>query len=110
MKQIIYLAGMATLIASTAGIAYAATSAENDALALESAKINMTQAVAAAEQHVGGKAVHADFEKHNGLWVFEVEVVKGKKVMDVNVDASSGKVIAAVEDKNDHDDEQERKD
>ena len=109
MKRKLYLA-LATLSAATIGSAYAAKSVENDALAVATSKISMTQAVTAAEQHVGGKASRAEYEKHKGQWVFDVEVVKGTKVMDVKVDPTNGKVIAAVEDKTDHDDAHDRAD
>lgn len=36
---------------------------------------------------------------------FDVEVVNGRKVMDVKVDPTSGQVILATEDKADHDDD-----
>jgi uncharacterized membrane protein YkoI len=111
MKQKIYAAAFVSLSAiAMGGAAYAAKSAENDALAIASAKIGMTQAVAAAEQHVGGKASKAEYEQHKGQWVFDVEVVKDKKVMDVQVDPTSGKVIAASEDKTDHDDNHDKAD
>ena len=111
MKQKIYAAAFVTLSAiAIGGAAYAAKSAENDALAIASAKIGMTQAVTAAEQHVGGKASKAEYEQHQGQWVFDVEVVKDKKVMDVKVDPTSGKVLAAVEDKADRDDEHDKAD
>lgn len=105
MKGKFYLAALAALSATAIGTAYAAKSAENDALAITGAKIGLTQAVAAAEQHVGGKASRAEYEQHKGQWVFDVEVVKDKTVMDVKVDPTSGKVLAAVEDKTDHDDD-----
>jgi uncharacterized membrane protein YkoI len=107
MKRNFYLAALAALSVTAIGSVYAAKSSENDALAIAGAKINLTQAVSAAEQHVGGNASRAEYEHHKGQWVFDVEVVKGKQVMDVKVDPMSGKVIAAVEDKNDHDDERE---
>lgn len=110
MKQKIYLATLAALIASTVGIAYAAKSTENDAFAVESAKISMAQAITIAEQHVGGKAARAEYEQHKGQWVFDVEVVKAAKIMDVSIDATSGKVLAAVADRVDHDDENDRED
>ena len=50
---------------------------------------------------MGGKASRAEYEHEKGKAVFEVEVVKDKTVMDVEVDAMSGQVIAAVEDKAD---------
>ena len=111
MKQKIYAVAFVSLAAiAIAGAAYAAQSAENDALAIAGAKIGMTQAVAAAEQHVGGKASKAEYEQHKGQWVFDVEVVKDKKVLDVQVDPTSGKVIAATEDKTDHDDNHDKAD
>jgi uncharacterized membrane protein YkoI len=110
MKRKIYIAALAALTATAIGTAYASKSAENDALAITGAKIGMTQAVTAAEQHVGGKASHAEYERHKGQWVFDVEVVKETKVMDVKVDPANGNVIAATEDKTDHDDGHDKDD
>ncbi len=110
MKRKITLAALAAFSAIAIGSVYAAKSAENDSLAIASATIGMTQAVTAAEQHVGGKASRAEYERHNGQWVFDVEVVKDQKVTDVKVDPTSGKILAAVEDKADHDDDRDRAD
>jgi uncharacterized membrane protein YkoI len=110
MKRKFYLAVLAALSATAIGSTYAAESAENDALAIAGAKIGMTQAVTAAEQHVGGRASRAEYERHKGQWVFDVEVVKDKKVMDVKVDPTSGKIIAATEDKTDRDDDHDQAD
>ena len=96
---------LATLAATVISGAYAAESAENDALAVTGAKISLTQAVAAAEQQIGGKASKVEYERHKGQPVFDVEVVKGKSVMDVKVDPTSGQVLSAVEDKPDRDDD-----
>lgn len=57
MKRKVYLTALAVLSVTATGSAYAAKSAENDALAVAGAKISMTQAVTAAKQHVGGKGV-----------------------------------------------------
>ena len=110
MKVKYILATIAALSAAAIGSTYAAKSAENDALAISGATISLSQAVAAAEQHVGGKAAKAEFEKHKGQWLFDIEVVKDKKVMDVKVDPASGKVISAVEDKTDDDDDHDHAD
>jgi len=56
MNRKIYRVALAALATTAIGSAYAAESVENDALAIAGAKISLTQAVAAAEQHVGGKA------------------------------------------------------
>ncbi|BAN34707.1 propeptide PepSY and peptidase M4 [Sulfuricella denitrificans skB26] len=110
MKRKFYLTALAALSATAIGTAYAAKAIENDALAIETAKISLTQAVTVAEQQIGGKASRAEYEKHKGQWIFDVEVVNGKKVMDVKVDPMSGKVIAATEDKADHDDDHDQAD
>ncbi|TCV85368.1 PepSY domain-containing protein [Sulfurirhabdus autotrophica] len=110
MKHIVKLVVLSVLSAAAIGTAFAAKSLENDALAVTAAKVSITQAIAAAEQHVGGKASRAEYERAKGQYVFDIEVVKDKNVMDVEVDPTSGKVIAAVEDKNDHDDHHDRAD
>ncbi len=110
MKHKMYLAKFIALSAAAMGIAHAAQPAENDALAIRGASIDMRQAVTVAEQHTGGKAARAEYEQHKGQWVFDVEVVNGKKVMDVKVDPTSGKVILATEDKIDHDDDHDHAD
>jgi uncharacterized membrane protein YkoI len=101
------LVALAGALAATAAIAVAAQSApEDDALAIGQAQITLSQAIAAAEQqHPGGKALRAEFErtKSNG-WVYDVEIVSGPKVFDVRIDAKTGALIASTEDKADHDD------
>ena len=108
-RKLLVPAAAAALAALVAGAGYAANG-ENDALAIAGAKIDLAKAVAAAEQHVGGKASKAEYERHKGQWVFDIEVVKDKKVMDVKVDAASGKVISAAEDKADQDDDHDEAD
>ncbi|MDD4963005.1 MAG: PepSY domain-containing protein [Gallionella sp.] len=110
MKQKYNLLAFATFSVAAIATAYAAISPENDALAIASAKVGLTQAVTSAEQYIGGKAARAEYEQHKGQWVFDVEVVKGGQVMDVKVDAASGKVISAAEDKTDRDDKHDKAD
>jgi len=105
MKRKAYLAALAAFsTAAVVGTAVAAKSPENDALTISRAGISLVQAVGAAEQHVGGKASRAEYERYKGQGVFDVEVVKGATVMDVKVDAGNGKVIEATADTADHDD------
>lgn len=112
MKRKIHLAALAAavLAAAATGSAYAAKASENDALVISAARIGLGQAVASAEQHAGGKASRAEFERHKGQWVYDVEVVKGQSVMDVKVDATSGKVVEATADAIDSDDAGDRAD
>jgi uncharacterized membrane protein YkoI len=106
------MAATAAVLCGATVAAVAATSkAENDALAISNARIGMAQAIAAAEAKVQGKAAKAEFEQQKGgKWVFDIEVVAGNKVFDVAVDADSGTVLAATEDKTDHDDDNDKKD
>lgn len=114
MKRYGFLATCAVLsTASIAGFsaakAYAGTG-QNDALAFQRPKISLLQAVAAAEKYTSGRAVRAELERHAGQPVYDVEVVNGRKVMDVRVDKESGRVLAATVDKSDHDDGQDAED
>jgi len=110
MNRKSHVAVLAALSAAAIGSAYAAKSMGNDALAVSGATISLVKAVTAAEQHAGGKASRAEYERHNGKYVFDVEIVNGKKVMDVKVDPSTGKVMAVTEDKADHDDDNDKAD
>lgn len=107
MKRKTYLTALAALSAAAVfGTAVAAKSNGNDALPVSAAKIDMGQAVAAAEHHVGGRASRAEFQRHDSRPVFDVEVVNGSSVTDVVVSASTGKVVGATADKPDrHEDD-----
>src|SRR5262249_47616316 len=106
MKRRLTAATIVTLAAAAiGGGAYAARSQEHDALAIANAKVSLTQAIAAAEQNVGGKAAKAAFEQANQKWVFEVEIVKDGKILEVKVDAETGNVISSAAEKDDDDDD-----
>ncbi len=74
----------------------------NDAAVLAQTKISLTQAIAAAEQKVDGKAVRAELEDDNGKLVYGVEVMNGGKSTDVKVDIASGAILSAQADQVDH--------
>lgn len=105
MNRKITLSALALVLATSGAVAFAARDRiENDALLAMQAKVSLAQAITAAEEHVGGKAAKAEFEhdrKGSASGHYEVEVVKGKQVFDVRVDAEKGSVISSVEDKND---------
>lgn len=102
------LAAAVVALGATALAAQAAH--DNDALPIQQAKISLSQAVAAAEQHVHGLASRAEFERDQKGWVYDVEVVQGVKVFDVKVDANQGGVISTTEDRLDRDDEHDEQD
>ncbi|MBK1724781.1 PepSY domain-containing protein [Thiocystis violacea] len=83
-------------LVSAAGTAVAGESVSN-ALASGDANISLTEAISAAEQHVGGRAAFAEYEQAKDQWVYEVFVLKDKTVMEVMVDPASGAVISAAE-------------
>lgn len=100
-------------VATAGGLAYAKSAeAANDAVAdLAKAKITLTQAIAAAEAHVGGKATQAELEGERGAVAYEVEVVTAdSKVLDVKVDAADGKVLSSKLDLSDRGEKEDEKD
>jgi uncharacterized membrane protein YkoI len=63
--------------------------------AFQTAKQSLIQALKAAEQHTGGKAIDAGLEETEGKVVYEIEVVKNGELQSVEVNPESGQVIAA---------------
>ena len=105
------IAAAGVVLSLTAAAAYSANQpAGNDASAINGAKVTLSQAIGAAEQHVQGKATRAELERSKGKMVFDVEVVAGAKTFDVKVDPDKGTVLAATEDKSDHDDSNDQED
>ena len=70
--------------------------ATNEAAIIANAKITMVQAIAAAEQQVGGKAVGTGIEDQDGTVYFEVQVVKDGARQKALVDPQTGKVVKIV--------------
>lgn len=63
------------------------------------AKLTLSQALAAAlEQFPGGKAFEAEAERKEDKLVFEIELLAAdNRIMEVEVDAATGKVVKAEE-------------
>lgn len=73
--------------------------------ALQSAKITVSEAIAAAEKEVaGGKALEAEFEIINGTASYTIEIDKDG-VQTVLVDAATGNVLKVVAGEWDDDDD-----
>lgn len=93
---------MKTIYATIAAIglmgsaAYAADA--DDIRLLNEAKISLTEAIAAAEKNVGGKAIEASLDDDAWKAAYEVSVVKDNRVFDVQVDAANGSVLGSRED------------
>ena len=105
------IAAAGVVLSLAAAAAYSASQpAENDYAAINGAKITLSQAIGTAEQHVQGKATRAELERSKGTIVFDVEVVTGTKTFDVKIDPDKGTVLAATEDKSDHEDSNDQED
>jgi uncharacterized membrane protein YkoI len=96
---------MAAVIAlgGAASVAYAAKherggehEGAQEIAAILNAKTSLVQAIAAAEQQTGGKAIDAGIENENGVTAFAVEVAKDNSVQKVLVDLQTGKVLKVV--------------
>lgn len=77
----------------------------DDAAIMASAKITMAQAIATAEQQVGGKAVGSGIEDQDGTVYLEVQVAKDGARHKVLIDPQTGKVVktaTADEERNEH--------
>jgi hypothetical protein len=75
------------------------------------AKLSPDQAVQKALAAVQGKVLKTELENENGFLIYGVEVVTADKtIMEVKVDAGSGKVLAMAPDKKDNEDRESGED
>lgn len=96
------------IVAGASAAAFAATGEKEDAHDIATvlgAKTSLAEAIATAEQHVGGRAIEASLDDENGGTQFEVEVAKDKTIHKVMVDSATGKLVKATTDDDDEDDE-----
>lgn len=110
MSRVIKVTLIAAALASAGAIAFASSTIDNEVAALASAKISLSQAIANAEQHTGGKAAKAELERVRAGWAYDVEIVNGARKIDVRVNPETGIVISAIDDKIDHDDDHDKLD
>jgi uncharacterized membrane protein YkoI len=90
MVALITLAGTAAAFAGEIG---REAHQQSELNAIANAKTSLSQAIAAAEQETGGKAVDTGLENQDGTLAYEVQIAKGNTVQKVLVDLDSGKVI-----------------
>lgn len=97
-KKTIASLALAGLLAAgaVAGTAMAADrDGDQEAKALQGAKVSLTQAIATAEQQTGGRAYDAGVDVKDGQTRIVVETNGPKGVQTVAVDAQSGQVVAS---------------
>jgi uncharacterized membrane protein YkoI len=90
------LFAMVIMTSITANVAQAGESKDEEAKELKlfgMAKITLIEAIKAAEQNVGGKAMEAEVDDESNTVQFEIEILKDGKIHEVMVDGKTGKVI-----------------
>jgi uncharacterized membrane protein YkoI len=96
LSKKLVIAALALPCSFVAVSAYSAAQ-QGDAAEFAKAKINIFQAIHAAERHHPGRAMSAEFEMLDGKPVYKVDVLtKQKKTMEVVVDAKDGKIVSAM--------------
>lgn len=84
------------IIGSTANFAQATSSKNKEAKELQlfsQASISLQDAIKAAEQKTGGKAMEAEINDESATAQFEIEILKDGKIHEVMVDGKTGKVL-----------------
>ena len=91
------LALSAILMTAALGGSALASDADGDqeAAALQGAKVTLVQAIGTAEQQTGGQAFDAGVSKAGGQTRITVETNGPKGVQTVMIDAQSGQVVGA---------------
>ena len=82
-------AGAAALLAMSG----AALADSDEAALMQSAQQGLAQAIAAAEQETGGKAIEAEFDEERGTGYWEVTTVTDAARFDLKLDANSGQIV-----------------
>ena len=103
---------MAIMTATAANVAQAGESKEKEAKELKlfsEAKISLIEAIKAAEQKTGGKAMEAELDDESNTVQFEIEILKDGKIHEVLVDGKTGKVLkVSLEDESNESTENEK--
>ena len=92
--------GLASLVTALAAVPVFAADTEqsrSESQHTQMAKATLSEAIATAENQVGGTAVSARLEHEGGKAVYEVRVLKDSKLSSVHVSADDGKVLSTRE-------------
>jgi uncharacterized membrane protein YkoI len=90
------LFAMALTTGAVTNVAQAGESKEKEAKELQlfsKAKISLIEAIKAAEQNTGGKALEAELDDGSNAIQFEIKILKDGKIYEVLVDGTTGNVI-----------------
>ncbi len=98
-KLVVALAAGTIAAGAIGGAVYAKERGDtptNEVQIMATAKVNMAQAIAAAEQSTGGKAVGSGIEDLDGTVHFEVTVLMDNARHKVLIDTQTGQVVKTV--------------
>jgi len=99
------------ILAGTEYIVQAKFSESDNAEAVMQAKVSMINAIEIALLQVPGNAIGAEFESDDGKILWEIEILAtNKKVYELEIDATSGKVVNQKEDEDDEEGEDDKDD
>lgn len=56
-------------------------------------KLSMAQAKAIALKHASGTIKDAEYELEDGVWRYSFDIVDGKRIHEIGIDAMTGKVV-----------------
>lgn len=86
-----------SLLIALPGVAAAESNHQQEARAINEAKVTLAQAVQTAESETGAKAVEVDFDREKNVWGYEVTTLKSGTKYELFIDASTGEVISRKE-------------
>ena len=99
-KQLVAALTAGTIAAGAiAGAVYAKERRDtptNEVQIIAKAKVSMAQAIAAAEQATGGKAVGSEIEEQDGTVHFKVTVLKDNVRQKILIDTQTAQVVKTV--------------
>jgi len=90
------LFAMALTAGAVTNVAQAGESKEKEAKELQlfsKAKISLIEAIKAAEQNKGGKALEAELDDESNAVQFEIKILKDGKIYEVLVDGTTGNIL-----------------
>jgi uncharacterized membrane protein YkoI len=81
------------IVAGTAANVAHASESKGELTLFSQAKISLIEAIKAAEQKTGGKALEAELDDGSSTIQFEIKILKDGKIYEVIIDGKTGNVL-----------------
>lgn len=101
MTKVTKLKALALAVAILASSTAVSAGDREDIRNLAATKVSLTEAIAAAEKHQGGKAVEASLDDDSFKPAYEVSVVKDDRIYEVHVNGETGEILGSREELDD---------